>query len=605
MNSKMWLAFGSTVAALCAGAAEFPSAGGDIASNGADGWNGAKPGSGAEAKFTKAGTYTASDNVTFGSIHLAASGLVFDLSAGNKTVTLDSTVPIADPSKAANSATTFKGGTWKMSGAQFKNIPEGFTLTLTDGCTFSDAGTFSPGFGLSGNTIRILEKSALQVKDMRLHQWGNSGTKMEVASGGRVSATGAITLETNATAGDYGGHWMDIHDAGSLVESSGNLKLATAVTDNGVRVRDGAQLKVGGTTEITTSKNWIEVLNGATATVANVSFLGADGRVTVSNATMTANKFSPAGTGGNRIEVLDGATMIAKEMICSSGGNTVLVRDSVYTGETNVQLGYTEAQKGNLFTVTGPKAVFNWAKNVFGSGCANVFELVDRATWNVGGTNLTLMNNASNNVLRVTGGAVLSNLATPAGDNNFYIGGDNETKGYNVMEVLDGATVSVERFFVRGVENRIIVSNATLKASSTSGYGIWLGHGANSRGNMLCVRGTTPSVQLNEYKSASGSAIRFEIPVEGYADGYVPVTARILNPGSTATERFEIECAAWAANPAATPKLVLMRCTTDISAANAAWILAQNPNLPENVKLKVNGGDVILYKPQGLTIILK
>ncbi len=41
---------------LCASAADFPTAGGDIASNGADGWNGAKPGPGEEAKFTQAGT---------------------------------------------------------------------------------------------------------------------------------------------------------------------------------------------------------------------------------------------------------------------------------------------------------------------------------------------------------------------------------------------------------------------------------------------------------------------------------------------------------------------------------------------------------------------
>ena len=359
-----------------------------------------------------------------------------------------------------------------------------------------------------------------------------------------------------------GNHLVDVHGANSLLQVGGDFEIGRVNSDNVVRIRDGASFSVEGTSKSVIigggGRHLLEVLNGATATVKGTKFSTCDNRILVSNAT--------------------------------------------YTASWNFYLGTTSAVTGNVMTVTGPNAAFSWAGNVFGAGSGNVFELSDGAAWRIGGVNVTLMGGASNNVFRVTGGAVLENLANPAGDKNFYIGSDNETNGGNTIEILDGANVRVERFFVRGVGNRVVVSNATLRASSTAGYGLWLGHGSNSSGNTLVVCGATPSVTLNGCTLANGSTIRFEVPKDGYAADHVPVTTRALSPTSTATEKFEIDCAAWAANPNAVRKLVLMRTTTDIASATADWILAQNSGLPEGIRLKVTDREVILKKRDGLVL---
>jgi hypothetical protein len=116
----------------------------------------------------------------------------------------------------------------------------------------------------------------------------------------------------------------------------------------------------------------------------------------------------------------------------------------------------------------------------------------------------------------------------------------------------------------------------------------------------LIIQGTTPSITLKEYKSANGSSIRFDIPADGYADGYVPVTAKLSL--STSTEKFKIDCDAWAENPNAVRKLVLMRTTTDITSDQASWVLAQNSDLPDTVRLKVTKREVILQKRTGFVL---
>ena len=616
MNSKTTLTTLSLLISLCAAAADFPTAGGDIASNGADGWNGTKPGSGQEAKFTQAGTYTASGDVTFGSVNFATSGLVFDLRSGNRTVTLDGATPVVGPT-AANATTHLKGGSWSGTGLTFKSIGEGYTLLLSDGAVITDAGTFSPGFGLKNNSIVLTGGSEIHANQFNLHQWGNTGTRLDVGDGSKVYTTGAFMVHTSQS--DQPGYYLvDIHGAGSLLHVGTDLNVGQRASHDVVRVRDGAKLEVTtsdkslemGSGWVVSDHHVLEILNSATGEVAKIAMNRGDNRVTVSNAVLSATQIligdSSRNQGGNVVEVLDGAEATVGEMTFRTCGNSLLVSNATYTIGTSISLGNTATVTGNVIKVAGPAAVFSRTGNVFGSGCNNTFELADGATWRLGGADIqAMMNGGSGNVLRVTRGAVLDNTSDPAGDSNFWLNYENETWKDNTLEVLDGATAKLERLFVHGVDTKIVVSNATLQASATSGYGIWLGRSSGASGQKLIVRGATPRVILNEYKSSSGSALRFEVPAEGYAAGHVPVTARVLNPANTATEKFEIDCAAWAANPHAEPRLVLMSCTNAISSANAAWIVAQNPGLPENVRLRVIGGEVAISKPRSTTIILR
>ena len=617
MNSKTTLTTLSLLVSLCAAAADFPTAGGDIASNGADGWNGAKPGSGQEAKFTQAGTYTASGDVTFGSVNFATSGLVFDLRSGNKTVTLDGATPVVGPT-AANATTQLKGGAWSGTGLTFKSIGEGYTLLLSDGAVITDAGTFGPGWGLKNNSIVLTGGSEIHANQFYLHQWGSTGTRLDIGGGSKVYTTGAFMVHTGQNNGYEapGYHQVDIHGAGSLLHVGGDLNVGQRASHDVVRVRDGAKLEVTasgkslemGSGWVVSDHHVLEILNSATGEVAKIAMNRGDNRVTVSNAVLSVTELLIGNTsrnqGGNVVEILAGAEATVGTTTFYTSGNSLLVSNATYTVGTGFSLGSAATATGNVVRFEGTDATFNFNKNVFGSGCNNTFELADGATWRLGGADIqTMMNGGSNNVLRVTRGAVLDNTSDPAGDSNFWLNYANETWKNNTLEVLDGATAKLERLFVHGVDTKIVVSNATLQASATGGYGIWLGRSGS--GQELIVRGATPRVILNEYKSSNGSALRFEVPAEGYAAGHVPVTARVLNPANTATEKFEIDCAAWAANPRAEPRLVLMSCTNAISSANAAWIVAQNQGLPENVRLRVIGGEVAISKPRSTTIILR
>ena len=559
MKTSTLMACALLTAGICR-AIDFPSAGGDIASDGADGWNGAKPGSGEEAKFTQAGTYTASGNVTFGSVNFASDGLVFDLRSGNRAVTLDGATPVVGPS-AANATTHLKGGSWSGTGMTFQSIGDGYTLLLSDGVSITDAGTLSLGHSLKTNSVILTGGSEIHAATILSHRWGGTNAKLDVGDGSKVYSTGAFMVQQNGSVNFVGNHLVDVHDAGSLLQVGADLNLGQYNSDNVIRIRDGATLSVEST------------------------------------------KVRMAGGGSHLLEVLNGATATVKTIEIASTGNRVFVSNATCTASTNIQLGNAATVTGNVMRVEGQTAVFNCPGNVFGLGCGNLFELVDGATWDIGGTDITLMSGASSNVLRVAGGAVLANTNAPAAGATLKIGADNTALGYNRIEILDGAVVNLEGCFVRGVNNEIVVSNATFKIDGT-GYGIWIGHGSNSSGNKLIVQGATPRVDLKEYKSSKGSTIRFEVPAGGYAEGHVPVTANRLDSNlNTSTEKFEIDCAAWAANPDAVRKLVLLRtATTDITSAQADWILAQNPGLPDGIRLKVTSREVILQKRDGFIL---
>ena len=187
----------------------------------------------------------------------------------------------------------------------------------------------------------------------------------------------------------------------------------------------------------------------------------------------------------------------------------------------------------------------------------------------------------------------------------------------NVLEIVDGATFRADRFFVHGFGNTVVVSNATLMAGSyerggAEGYSVWLGRQTSS-GNALVLRGRTPKV-CPRYEGwawplmlQSRSVLRYEIPPEGYPDGFVPMVLNGIyavsysSDSSTWTqqkEHVEIECSEWAARPVdEATELVLARSLTS---AARNWIEAHDFGLPTNVICFVRGGDLVLRRaPRG------
>jgi len=238
--------------------------------------------------------------------------------------------------------------------------------------------------------------------------------------------------------------------------------------------------------------------------------------------------------------------------------------------------------------------------------------------------------------LRITGAGTLFDSSTNATDNTYYtvkIGPSDRSYDSwcsntwnNVLEILDGAEFRVNRFFVHGFNNTIIVSNATLTAGSYplngngEGYSVWLGRQASSNVTLV-IKGTTPKVRslysgslMKPLMLQNASCLRYEIPRQGYAAGYAPIELAYLSPIPTSLLGgiLQIECAEWAEQgPRDSRELVLfrgVRALTNVSDNRDldAWLASQNLNLPENVTCFIRDKELVLKrKISGFGIILR
>lgn len=204
----------AAVALTCAANAAtvaFPSKTGDIASTGADGWNGTMPGVSDVAKFAiDGGAYTASKDVQFGG--LMVQGLydvAFNLhQSGNPTVKL-SVLYIGYKQRSA----VLNGGVWDFSietspstsmdkrrfGACTKT-PDCFltALTLAKGCIVTNAIAMHVSNGGRSNKLRITDSSRVYVNGVQVTSGGTAvDCLLEVSSGAVLNLMSGNFLDTS------------------------------------------------------------------------------------------------------------------------------------------------------------------------------------------------------------------------------------------------------------------------------------------------------------------------------------------------------------------------------------------------------------------------
>lgn len=638
----------------------FPSAGGDLSSNGADGWNGNKPSSSSGIELNKAGTYTLSADEGFSYINLTGGGdYVFDfgvrkLSLGGKSTATGSDDSIlAFPYKQSPASCTLKGGVWYSSAAKNFNVVglgntswwpgvgNAYSFAMTNGCVITNVCNFGIGNRISNLRAVLSDGSRVYCNQLRM-SGGGGGTNavLELSSGSQVTASGgggvSATLYTDMeTSGKYG--LIDIHDAGSALNLTGNNNnyLGYKGGNHGIRVRDAATFVTTKSSLVfsqteTSSNNWCEVLNGATATVYGVVFKhDAADRLTVSNAVFasTGDVYTMNGSkrSGHRIEVLDGAEFSAKSVVFQSHGNSVFVSNATLNVRENFKLGNVGDlfATGNVATFSGSGSVFGYDDDVFNSVSnvfGNTFRMENGFSWRPR-SSFSFMNSPSN-VFQITRGAVFDNATAEGGGRTTYLGSSTPlaSKG-NLLEISAGATFKADRFFVYGYNNRVVVSNATLSAGSKeinpssgaeSGYSVWLGYQTASNVTLV-LQGRTPAVRNLRDRTMicqNSSVIRWEIPPEGYEDGFVPVTATGYNISEVC--RFEVECSDWAAVPdVGRRELVLLRSGQNISASSGLGkvvaALGASGTLPEGVSVFVRNADVVLRSKSklGFTVLVR
>ena len=374
----------------------------------------------------------------------------------------------------------------------------------------------------------------------------------------------------------------------------------------GMRVRDGGTLDTPSlfigrcVSTSVSSNNWMEVRDGGSLNTGTVQFYGPHNHLLVSNATVAVTNINDT------------------TFTMGAGGVNAWSNTTVVSGA------------GTTFNVKPGEAC-----DVFGRyGHHNTFVLENGAVWAPKKNMMFCW--GSNNVLRITGAGTLFDSSTNATDNTYYtvkIGPSDRSYDSwcsntwnNVLEILDGAEFRVNRFFVHGFNNTIIVSNATLTAGSYplngngEGYSVWLGRQASSNVTLV-IKGTTPKVRslysgslMKPLMLQNASCLRYEIPRQGYAAGYAPIELAYLSPIPTSLLGgiLQIECAEWAEQgPRDSRELVLfrgVRALTNVSDNRDldAWLASQNLNLPENVTCFIRDKELVLKrKISGFGIILR
>jgi hypothetical protein len=195
-------------------------------------------------------------------------------------------------------------------------------------------------------------------------------------------------------------------------------------------------------------------------------------------------------------------------------------------------------------------------------------------------------------------------------ENDFYFG-DNTTSASgrssfnsssNRLEILDGAAFNAKKILVMGVANVVCVSNGTVNINASDSVGLRVGYLMPNgyRGSTNCVfviQGATPKVNVegsNACKFNAGSVLRFEIPKDGYTNGYVPFETSSSFEFTDSASRLEIDCEEFVAKTGG--RLHLIKASSIDS--NTQKRIRESCSLPEGCELIISGGNVYIKSPR-------
>ncbi len=456
-------------------AVEFPSAiGGDIASDGADGWNGFLSDAAVEASFSGNGArYTASDDVTLGVVSVSGSS-VFSLAGRN--------VKMGGFHMIGRSRDTlFSGGILDVSNNGFWSCGQQGAysgtsrLTVANGCMVTNASEIRISYKDSGNAFMVSEGSKVYADTVLLGVNASCSNRIEVTSGGELH------VKT---------HFND----GGIIKLS---DLSGASTENSLIVDgEGALYECLGETRIGRyfGRNRFEAKNGAKVRMETL-YVGGKGQPSSGNAARFENA-----------DVSCWRSALAVHYGSASNEVWIGGREASFSAKVN----------------NNPRYPF------FGEGGHNRFTLADHVVWEYP-LSMALDTAASNNTLSVIGGAELSVAGV------LFSGTNHVRSCNNAIFVGDGGKLAVAGLHIGRFGNGVTVSNATLVATSSkvSNSGVRIGvkmanvDAASIFGNRLVLQGTSPSVRSeNAVTIENGSELRFEVPANGYDADVVPIQSK-------------------------------------------------------------------------------
>lgn len=568
--------FASVSAVVAANAASryFPGEGGDIAS--AAEWGEAGlPTQSDSVSVNKQGTYTLSEDKTFFSFRVENNKST--VAFGKRTLTAKA--PAGSYGLGvitANAEALFTGGIFNLSGtADCRGAynANGIHTIFTNGCVVTNASYMYAAHTSANSLTEIAGGTKVYATSLVVNRNTGHDNTLEIHSGGELHVSGSAHSETEGTAGDYGGERLLIHGADSVFyhDNGGLLYWGYQRRSNLIGVYDHGLLKVktgialgNGTTS---SGNCLLIDNYATGIVPQVRYMGYGNSVIVSNATLTAEHGF----------YLAYANSASNNLFRAYGSGTVL---NLPTPTTSAQL----ATRSDLFG--------SWKNDMTVTGRWNTVSLEGGVKWDCGNRDV-MMAASHNSTFQLVG---VGTTLYSTNDSSFCIG----YKGRNALQtscvsnrlaILDGATFNAKQLLITGIANEICISNATLNLAADD-VGLRVGYDAYTTNCMLVMKGEAPKVQSAATGLScvfgAGAKLRFEIPRDGYAAGYIPFDVSCqFYLGATAS--LEIDCDEFVAHTGG--KLHLIHAKS-INADTVERLTACS--LPEGCSIVVDGGDVYL-----------
>ena len=582
--SKEMFCVGVAVASCCAtvrvlGANyEFPSAGGYISS--AEAWNGILPGGVSipgEADSIDisrpSDEYKIINNVTFGNIRFTGGSGLYLVDATGRDVNFTTNVNALYTYTSANENKrhiALKGGCWDLNGSVWLGIDSHNTFELRDSCILTNISTcWATMWQQSDAHLSLKNDSSIFCDEFRVGNKNFTGT-VDVNDGSKIIVKNNFYTDTGGAATDVLNCHTTVSGEGSLIEAK-NVLLGYRTSGNYIKVCDGATIRCASFL-INSSKGNDNrlVLNNAALDVTGSIWLkdgadrGSKSGIAATNSIISVSAF----TNGCQSAYLDFQNV---KFECNGEFHPFY-----YGRYGTVRFG---GSNGNL-----PSFMKNLVK-IFGSvPIGHTLMIDDGFVWESSVNTKEMMRVTSNCTVRVSNGARL------AFSGEFFLGHtdfDNQCLD-NVVEIVDGGIMTADRFYIAGSGNTLAVSNGTLRLTDESeGLGVGYKHNNNNakytpNGAKVVISGATPKIEAagNCYLRQD-SILKFEIPAQGYAEGYVPFEGLRLFFDNTAS--IEVDCEDYLA--AGGGVLTLMKFKElpkwdNVEALLAQWLQAQNEAMP-------------------------
>ena len=519
-----------------------------------------------ETKIVESGTYTASQDLTFGALEVVASPVTFDFSATpSRKVVL--TEPTAFNVATENANVYFKGGEWDAGGV----------------------GSFYCGSASDCNNNNVFFNGCVWTNLTRLYVVNySSGCKLTLDNASKVYAVDCFLMRrpsaNNAELNILGGSGLYFSSAETPFRTDndeGNCSgRVTVAGENSILSAPYSEFRFG--------------------------YKTADHYLLVSNkASLVANKFiigNNVDATGSQVLVADDATFTAKEISIRNPGcgmtvsNATLVVDN--TANNALKVGY-QGRTGGSFVLSGADAQIIYAPSgnveVFAeNGGGAEFRIENGASWNIGANQIA--GKTSNSVFRIGSGGMFKTDGRlqfgPSGDDN----ADPAHSLSNRLEVCSGGVLEFDGLRFSGNGNALVVSNGTVSCGQIQfGYNRphWKSDSkVTSRDCALVLSGENGRIEAEDSTVAiqNGSVLKFEVPEDGYESDIIPLKVKSLSFDEGT--KMEIDCEAFMYKGG---KVTLVEVTGNDGFEKANnMIAAVNDSLPQGCYLSVIGKKLML-----------